>query len=92
MLHRFRNKLDHLRQQPEPVRLRVVAYLTAVSGIAISLLWITVLLPLQLRLNSPRSENQELPEQAILKEARNLDAPQVGGVQTTASPSPTPAL
>lgn len=57
------------------MRMRKAVYLTAGSGVVIAALWLVVLLPLQLRLNRGAGEQ----------------APQVGGVQATATPSPSPS-
>lgn len=57
----IKQRIEHLRKQPEPVRMRAVTLLTAGSGALLIVLWLTVLLPLQIRLNSPHdpaAENQ----------------------------------
>lgn len=60
MIYRaIRRRLDHLRDQPEPVRLRAATLLTAGTGGVLVVLWLAVLLPLQIKLTAP-----DKPEEA----------------------------
>ncbi len=64
MLSKVRTKLQKMRQQPEIGRLRTASYLTLGTGIAISLLWLAVLLPAQIYFAStPKSENNNALQQ-----------------------------
>src|SRR3989344_9363040 len=53
ILRYIQRRLAHLREQPEPARLRAATLLTAGTGGALVLLWLVVLLPLQIKLNAP---------------------------------------
>ncbi len=55
----IKRKLEDLRQQPEAVRMRAATLLTAVSGGMLIILWVAVLLPLQIKFNSPDSPAAE---------------------------------
>ena len=55
--NRIRAKIDYLRKQPEQVRLRAATTWTAIAGSIIALLWITVILPLEIKMN--RSDSKE---------------------------------
>jgi hypothetical protein len=52
-----RRKIEHLRKQPEHVRLRAASIMTAVSGVALVTIWLTILLPLQLHFSKPAEED-----------------------------------
>ncbi len=102
----MRRRIEELRQQPEHVRLRAASFMTAASGVILVLLWMTVLLPLQLRFNGSRSATQPVaqpsqqaaevlpnfPLEANTNQLPNPLTPRVGGVSTYASPSPTAFL
>lgn len=55
----IKRKLEDLRQQPEAVRMRAATLLTAASGGVLIILWVTVLLPLQIKFSSPDSPAPE---------------------------------
>jgi hypothetical protein len=85
MLQRqWQRKMAELRQQPEPVRMRAVVIMTAVSGVALGIVWLTILLPLQLRLNSDSDSRSVAQETAT-------PAAQVGGLQDQRTPRTSPA-
>ena len=46
-IHRFKQRVVELRKEPEDVRVRAAVKWTALSGGALAVLWISVLLPLQ---------------------------------------------
>lgn len=48
MFQTIKNKIEHLRQQPEEVRFRAAIRYTVIGGIIVAVLWLGVLLPLQL--------------------------------------------
>ncbi len=78
MIKRIRSKIEYLRTQPEPVRLRAATTWTIVSGSIISLLWVTLLLPMEIKHN--RNSHQ----------ASDTTAPKssVAGIITSATPTP----
>lgn len=93
----IKQRIEHLRQQPEPVRMRAVTLLTAGSGALLVVLWLTVLLPLQIRLNSPHApaaENQTALSPTVSPAALQLAAPlpalQVPGVAGVRTATPVP--
>lgn len=86
--------VHELRQQPEPVRLRAASYVTAIGGLVLGGLWLTVLLPLQLKLTrdaAPFPEEtlfREMAENPLSIDLNGLPAGQVGGAQDPASGFP----
>jgi hypothetical protein len=97
-IQRIKRKIEDLRQQPEPVRLRAVSIMTAVSGLVLVVLWAGVLLPVQLAFT--RDNQADLPERELFNQVadsvptlrQNLESGsesgQVGGVRVT-NPTPT---
>ncbi|MDP3997029.1 MAG: hypothetical protein Q8P73_00810 [bacterium] len=77
-----KNKIKHLRRQPDHVKYRAVTLLTAITGGIIAVIWLTVLLPFQLKLNNPSSNSQqttrELSNSATNQNSNNNE--QVGGI------------
>ncbi|MEX1997686.1 MAG: hypothetical protein WEA04_03350 [Candidatus Andersenbacteria bacterium] len=97
-MRKIKEKIEYLRQQPEPVRLRAASLLTAASGVVLVIVWLTILLPLQLKLN--RGDNATgrqvlIPSPSPLPSSNLLGQPlpplrsQVAG---TVNPTPTPQL
>jgi len=64
---RIKRKIEHLREQPEPVRMRAAALMTVVSGGVIALLWLTVLLPIQLGNTGGDKGDQTYPEDVLVE-------------------------
>jgi hypothetical protein len=90
----IKRRLEYLREQPEPVRLRAATLLTGASGLAITLIWLVLLLPLQIRLHRPDAGDTEpLPEQALLRVGQD-EVGSVSGARTQTTPtiSPLPLL
>ena len=88
--------IEDLRREPEHVRVRKASVFTAIAGLGIGIIWITVLLPLQLKFTVGQDgKNEDTPEVAqeeagdVLAEAKNdlldsadsLRQPQVGGAR-----------
>lgn len=99
MAFRFiRRKIDHLRQQPEDVRLRAATLMTAGVGAILVVAWLAILLPLQISLNNNDSSEDAPIERATQPEQEPALAlpsqalrPDVAGVATT-SPTRAPLL
>ena len=70
----LRTYLEHLRAQPEAVRVRYVSLATVASGGFLLLVWATLLLPAQLRWGP----------------GGGSDAPAVAGVAEVAEATPSP--
>lgn len=49
MFTRLKNRLHHLRQQPEHVRLAAAVRYTIIAGVILAALWLSIFLPWQLR-------------------------------------------
>lgn len=96
-VRRIQRKFEAWREEPEHVRFRIASLLTAGSGVVLTLLWLVVLLPLQLRLSSPNEPDEVT--QAIGDVARGRDdatPPSEGAVsgaqdQAIFEPTPNPA-
>lgn len=102
---RIHRKIEHLRQQPEPVRLRAATLMTAVSGAALVIVWLAVLLPLQLALSRPatpenpgplksawqqfRREREKQTQQAIAPPEQEVSGARVSLPSPSLSPSAT---
>lgn len=85
----IRQKVVDLRQQPEHIRIRAAALLTAASGTVIGLLWITILLPLQIALTT----GDDTPAAPVASLPSPSPVSAVAGIrqQLLASPSPSSA-
>lgn len=98
-MQRIKRKIEELRQQPEPVRLRAATVLTAACGVVLVVLWVAVLLPLQLHFN--RGEGTDEASQArtspVVSPSAALAVPQgtglenVAGTRDTSRPAPLPS-
>lgn len=80
----IRQRIEELRQQPEDKRLRAATLLTAGSGGLLVVLWLAVLLPLQIRLNTPNAptgENQTALSTTTSPAASQLAIPLPAGRQ-----------
>lgn len=78
----MKKKIQYLREQPEHVKYRAASYLTVGSGIIIVILWVTIFLPLQLRLqNSDKGERVVVEQTPAATSAFVQASPssQVGG-------------
>jgi hypothetical protein len=84
---RIRAKVNYLRTQPEAVRLRAATTWTAIIGGIISLLWITVLLPLQLKSNN--SDTNDSVVKQVVSEVQEFRESEVAGIRVTPSNTPT---
>lgn len=84
----IRKKFDQWRQEPEHVRIRIATLLTVGSGATISLLWLFVLLPVQLKFDRPsQPKTNELAPAAASAPKDGV----VSGIQDVLpSPSATP--
>ena len=92
MVGRVRQQFARWRQEPEAVRLRIATLLTGGAGIVIAALWLLVLLPLQLVLTKPSSNDGVVQQlQAVIQPTAS---PQVAGASTLptslTTPEPTP--
>lgn len=95
-----RRKIEHLRKQPEHIRMRAASLMTAASGVVLVVVWLTILLPLQLHFTKPADQQSEpvatyqaaiptsTPDSAVsgAQDQTNL----YGNPNVTALPSPTP--
>lgn len=84
LIRRFKQRVEQLRGEPEHIRMRAAIRWTALSGGALALLWVSVLLPLQV--GSLFTNGEEA-----------IDAGVVQGIQdpvpsVTPSPTATPQL
>lgn len=86
----IKNRINNLRQQPDHIKYRAVTILTAISGTFIAIVWLTVLLPFQLRHNNQPEPKQEQTNQI----SENQDIPalnkngQVGGILSSPQANP----
>jgi hypothetical protein len=74
----MRRYLRHLQNKPEEVRYRIAGYATIVGGLVIGLVWLTVLLPWQLRQTGAQSGVAGVQDMAV--------------ATPSPLPSPTPTL
>lgn len=89
MKKRVSKRLDQLREQPDHVRMRTASMFTVVSGVIIVGLWLTILLPAQLYLNS-RGDKESAENTGNVQGAKTTQAPKQQLITPTISPTPTP--
>lgn len=64
----LRKQIEHIRRQPEHVRVRYVAMLTGLSGLLVVIVWAVVLLPFQLK-HGPGKNRQPVQPVAVVAES-----------------------